>query len=196
MTRSFVASQLGRLGRRFDNGGCSREELCANVVCVLAAIPIQIVSVDARIAACVEDRLQMLQPVFLAQTQEANHCGHNVHSSRGLVSVDTKLRADAARHHGFDNLQPVSSMSNRQLKSMAHKARRHADNSSLEVLIRLPTCTTSSTPNPKLTTNVRARPRDKNWNGIQMKLYATTGERSAEATVLEPSLLLVQTIYD
>lgn len=66
----------------------------------------------------VDDRLNMIRPVLHAQAVHGLQTGLSPHSARGLVPDVDCLRANAARHVGFDREDPLSSVPARQLKNL------------------------------------------------------------------------------
>ena len=65
---------------------------------------------DPLVSELVEDRLPLLRPVLLAQTQVGLEAGFSPHSGKGLVSDDVQLRANAARHAAFDKQALLSKL--------------------------------------------------------------------------------------
>ena len=73
-------------------------------------------SVDARLAA--------LRPVLIAQATEGLATGVNHHSPAGLASPESIVRANVARHSGFDNPKLVSEMSKGDLRRCQRGSRK------------------------------------------------------------------------
>jgi len=74
--------------------------------------------VQIKVPRCIADRLTALSPALLAQKLNAKECGKNVHSSRLVADPVTHLRANVAKHAGFQSDVDICSLSPRSLRSL------------------------------------------------------------------------------
>ena len=72
----------------------------------------------ADVSAEVGGRLTAIAPVLVAQSVASKATGFNHHSSRTLVTADTHLRANVARHAGFESGVDISTCSPSELRAL------------------------------------------------------------------------------
>ena len=65
-------------------------------------------AIAEEVEATVSDRLQLLRPVLAAQATHGLSTGSDRHSPTGLMHHDAILKANVARHAGFDDPKLVS----------------------------------------------------------------------------------------
>ena len=70
------------------------------------------------IAATVADRLELLRPVLLAQAQHGLASGQDCRSPAGLTAHESIVRANVARHAGFNDNKLISEMSAKDLRQL------------------------------------------------------------------------------
>jgi len=79
--------------------------------------------VDIKVPRSIADRLLALAPALHAQKVHARQVGCNVHSSRGIVDPCIHLRANVARHAGFDRDDDVRELSASDLRRLQRHRR-------------------------------------------------------------------------
>eukprot|EP00746_Dinoflagellata_sp_MGD_P011296 gnl/MRDRNA2_/MRDRNA2_123632_c0_seq1.p1 gnl/MRDRNA2_/MRDRNA2_123632_c0~~gnl/MRDRNA2_/MRDRNA2_123632_c0_seq1.p1 ORF type:complete len:330 (-),score=74.12 gnl/MRDRNA2_/MRDRNA2_123632_c0_seq1:85-1011(-) len=72
----------------------------------------------------VQQRMQAIIPALAAQSKAARSSGVNVHSARGLITPEQNLRANAAKHVGFETEKPFAQMTNQELRRRQRRGKK------------------------------------------------------------------------
>ncbi len=81
---------------------------------------------DETVASLVQGRLDLIRPVFVAQTKQALSTGAFQHSANGLLEPHMNFLANCAKHMGFKDKEPFSSYTVAELKAKQRGGRKKA----------------------------------------------------------------------
>ena len=79
---------------------------------------------DGLVDELVDDRLNLIRPVLHAQTLAGLETGENPHTAKGLVDDEKILRANSARHAGFNKDKLISKTTDKELKHLQRSGRQ------------------------------------------------------------------------
>ena len=79
---------------------------------------------QSEIEGLVQDRLGLIAKALHAQVAVGLATGTNFHSASSIVHPSTLLRANAAKHHGFQNRELLSEVPDRELRKRKRGSRR------------------------------------------------------------------------